>query len=100
MEKHVTVEEARSNFSQLVEDVLRGDQVVITERGVGTVVMIDLERLETLRQIAELWQIPDVIAAVREAEHDLANGRVLRRAQPPRIGELLEEAKRSGLLDD
>ena len=33
MEKFVTVTEAKSHFSELVEDAIRGDEVIITKHG-------------------------------------------------------------------
>ena len=98
MERYVTVSDARQRFLQLVEETLEGDQIVVTKRGTPAVVLIDFERLETLKRIARLWQDPEAMRAMREASEDVKAGRVLKLKQMPSVSELLKTAREKGLL--
>ena len=98
MDRFVTVSEARQRFLQLVDEALAGDQIVVTRHGAPAVALIDFERLETLRQIARLWQDPEALRAMSEAAQDVKAGRVLRTRTVPRVRKLLEAARSRGLL--
>ena len=67
MDRYVSVSEARQRFLQLVDETLEGDQIIVTKRGTPAIVLIDFERLETLKRIAQLWQNPEAMRAMKEA---------------------------------
>lgn len=98
MERHLTASEARQRFLQLIDEVLAGDQVIVTKRGTPAVVLIDFERLETLKSVARLWQDPEALRAMRQASEDLAKGKALRIRSVPRVHELIKAARARGLL--
>lgn len=98
MERYVTVSEARHRFLQLVDETVEGDQIIVTKRGAPAVVLIDFERLETLKRVARLWQDPEAIRAMREASEDMKAGRVLKTKQVPSVQKLLAAARARGLL--
>jgi len=98
MEKYLTASQARQRFLQLIDDAIDGDQIVVTRRGTPAVVLIDFERLETINPIARLWQDPEAIRAMREAEEDVRSGRVLRLRKVAGVRELVSKARAQGLL--
>lgn len=98
MDRYVTASEARQRFLRLIDEAQEGDQIVVTRRGMPAVVLIDFERLETLRSVARLWQDPEALQAMREASEDLSAGRMLRSRRMPAIRELLSKARGKGLL--
>ncbi len=98
MDRYMTVSEARQRFLQLVEETLEGDQIIVTKRGTPAVVLIDFERLETLKRIARLWQDPEALSAMKEALADVKAGRVLKLKRVPKIHELIAAAKQQGLV--
>lgn len=98
MDRYVTVSEARQHFLQLVDETLEGDQIIVTKRGTPAVVLIDFERLETLKRIARLWQDPEAMRAMKEAADDIKAGRVLKLKRMPAISTLLKAAREQGLL--
>lgn len=98
MDRYVSVSEARQRFLQLVDETLEGDQIIVTKRGTPAVVLIDFERLETLKRIARLWQDPEAMRAMKEAADDVKGGRVLKMKRMPGVQELLKVAREKGLL--
>ena len=98
MDRYIPVSEARQRFLQLVDETLEGDQIIVTKRGTPAVVLIDFERLETLKRIARLWQDPEAMQAMKEASDDVRAGRVLKLERMPGVSELLKEAQEKGLL--
>ena len=98
MERYLTASEARRQFLQLVDEAQEGDQIIVTKRGVPAVVIIEFERLETLKIMARLWQDPEALRAIREAADDVKKGRVLKTSRMPGVQGLLEAARNKGLL--
>lgn len=98
MDRYVTASEARQRFLRLIDEAQEGDQIVVTRRGTPVAVLIDFERLETLRSVARLWQDPETLRAMREASEDLNAGRMLRSRRMPAIRELLSKAQGKDLL--
>ena len=98
MERFITASEARQRFLELIKDALDGDQIVVTRRGTPAAVLIDFDRLETLKSLARLWQDPETLRAMREARDDVAAGRVLRIRRVPKIRDLISMARKRGLL--
>lgn len=98
MDRYVSVSEARQRFLQLVDETLEGDQIIVTKRGTPAVVLIDFERLETLKRIARLWQDPEAMRAMKEATDDVKAGRVLKLKHLLGVQGLLKAAREKGLL--
>jgi prevent-host-death family protein len=98
MERYLTVSEARQQFLKLVDHAQEGDQIIVTKHGVPAAVLIDFERLETLKRMAKLWQDPEALRAMKEASEDMKNGRVLKFSRMPTLQELLIAARKKGLL--
>jgi prevent-host-death family protein len=99
MDRYLTVSEARQRFLKLVDETLEGDEFIVTKHGKPAVAIIDFERLQTIKMIAELWQDPEAMRRMREAFEDVKAGRVLRvKGKMPKVRELLKLARASGLL--
>jgi prevent-host-death family protein len=98
MDTYVNATEARQRFLQLLDVVQQGDQVIVTRHGTPAAVLIDFERLETLKSLARLWQDPEALRAMREANEQVKAGRVLRMKGAPRIEEILRTARTKGFL--
>jgi len=98
MDRYLTASEARQRFLALIDEALAGDQIIVTRHGAPAVVMIDFERLQTLRAMARLWQDPEALRAMRESADDVAKGRVLRAKRVPAVREILKLARAQGLL--
>ena len=76
MDTYITATEARQRFLQLLDEVQQGDQVIVTRHGTPAAVLIDFERLETLKSLARLWQDPEALRAMKEANEQVKTGRV------------------------
>jgi prevent-host-death family protein len=99
MERYLTVSEARQRFLRLVDETLEGDQFIVTKRGKPAVALIDFERLQDLRFLAEMWQNRAAMAAMKEGLGDIRAGRVLRvRGQAPRVRDLIKRARARKLV--
>ncbi len=98
MDRYITVSEARQRFLQLVDETIEGDQVIVTKRGKPAIVLIDFERLETLKRVAQLLQHPGALTAMQEAVADSKAGRVLRMDEVPGVAELVQTAREKGLV--
>ena len=98
MDRYVTASEARQRFLQLVEEARGGDQVIVTKHGAPSVVLIDFERLSTLKQMAALWQDPEALRAMHEAHADIKARRVLKMKTVPTVRKLLKAARAKGLV--
>ena len=98
MDRYMTVSEVRQRFLQLVDETVEGDQIIVTKRGKPTVVLIDFERLETLKRVAQLWQDPEALRAMKEAAEDVETGRVLKLKKVPQVHKLLAAARQQGLV--
>lgn len=98
MNTYLTATEARQRFLQLVDDVQQGDQVIVTKHGTPAAVLIDFERLETLRSLARLWQDPEALSAMKEASEQVKAGQVLRMSGTPTVAVTLKAAREQGFL--
>jgi prevent-host-death family protein len=98
VDKYLSASEARQRFLQLIDEAIGGDQIIVTRRGTPAVVLIDFERLETIKQIARLWQDPEAIRAMREADEEVRAGRMMRLRRIPGVRELISKARGRGLL--
>lgn len=98
METYISATEARQRFLQLLDEVQQGDQVIVTKHGAPTAVLIDFERLETLRSLARLWQDPEALRAMKEANQQVEAGQTLRMNGIPTVEKILATARAQGLL--
>jgi antitoxin YefM len=78
--EHVSLADVKNRLSEVVERIEREHgRVVITKHGRPAVVLLSLEDLESLEETLEiLSNNPQLMAAVREAEADVASGRTMR----------------------
>lgn len=80
--EHVSLADVKNHLSEVVERIEREHgRVVITKHGRPSVVLLSLEDLESLEETLEILSDPQLMAAVREAEADVASGRVTRMAK-------------------
>lgn len=65
----------KDRFSELVDRVNREhDRVVVTRNGVPAAVLVSVDELESLEETLEIMSDPEALAAIREAERELAEG--------------------------
>jgi antitoxin YefM len=77
--EHVSLAEVKNRLSEVVERLEREHgRVVITKHGRPAAVMLSLEDLESLEETLEILSDPELMAAVREADADVAAGRATR----------------------
>lgn len=98
MDSYVTATEARQRFLQLLDEVQSGDQVIVTKRGAPAAVLIDFEKLETLKSLARLWQDPESLRAMKESLEDAKKGRMLKIKDTPTVDAILKAARTKGFL--
>ena len=98
MDRYITTSEARQKFLNLVEDVEDGDQVIVTKQGKPKAVLVNFEQLQTLKAVAQLWQDPEALRAMRKSLDDVKAGRVLRLSGAPTVQKILSAARKKGLL--
>ncbi|MSQ47575.1 MAG: type II toxin-antitoxin system prevent-host-death family antitoxin [Deltaproteobacteria bacterium] len=98
MDTFVNATEAGQRFLQLLDDLQEGDQGVVTRHGIPVAVLIDIERLETLKSLVKLWQDPKVLRAMTEASEQVKEGHVLRMTGVPKIEDILKTARTQGFL--
>jgi prevent-host-death family protein len=98
MDSYVTATEARQRFLQLLDEVQSGDQVIVTKRGAPAAVLIDFEKLETLKSLARLWQDPESLRAMKESLEDAKKGRMLKIKGTLTVDAILKAARTKGFL--
>lgn len=98
MDRYITTSEARQKFLSLVEEVEDGDQVIVTKQGKPKAVIVNFEQLQTLKAVAQLWQDPEALRAMRKSMEDVKAGRVLRMTGAPIVQRILSAARKKGLL--
>ena len=98
MDTYVNATQARQRFLQLLDEVQEGDQVVVTRHGTPAAVLIDFERLETLKSLARLWQDPEALRAMKTANEQVKAGHVLTMRGTPKIAKILQAARAEGFL--
>ncbi|MBM4298345.1 MAG: type II toxin-antitoxin system Phd/YefM family antitoxin [Deltaproteobacteria bacterium] len=98
MDRYITTSEARQRFLSLVEEVEDGDQVIVTKQGKPKAVLVNFEQLQTLKAVAQLWQDPGALRAMRKSMEDVKAGRVLRMSGAPTAQRILSAARKKGLL--
>jgi len=96
MNSYVTATEARQRFLQLLDEVESGDQVIVTRRGAPAAVLIDFEKLETLKSLARLWQEPESLRAMKESLEEAKKGKMLKMRGIPKVDAILKAARAQG----
>lgn len=75
----------KDRFSEYVDRVERHhERVVVTRNGRPAAVLISVADLESLEETLDVLSDPDAMAAIREAEAEVARGEVLRGADAVR----------------
>ena len=85
MERYLNVTEARKGLLDLVEQLKKGDRVVLTKRGQPRAVLVNFERYALLEDLAWVLQHPGRQAALHQAWNELQHGKLIR---PPKQGPL------------
>lgn len=98
MDRYLSTSEARQKFLSLVDEVEDGDQVIVTKKGKPRAVIVNFEQLQTLKAVAQLWQDPEALRAMRKSLDDVKAGRVLKLSGVPTVQRILTSARRKGLL--
>lgn len=74
--EEVPLAEVKDRLSEVVERVRKQHgRVVITKHGRPAAVLVSTEDLESLEETLEIMSDPELMAAIREAEADVAAGR-------------------------
>ncbi len=77
--EHVPLADVKNRLSEVVERLEREHgRVVITKHGRPAAVLLSLEDLESLEETLEILSDPELMAAIREADADIAAGRTIR----------------------
>jgi prevent-host-death family protein len=98
MDRYLTTSEAKRRFLNLVDEVEDGDQVIITKRGVPKAVIVNFEELQTLKAMAQVWQDPEALEAMRVSLDEVKHGRTLKLSGAPTVDRILTAARKKGLL--
>lgn len=98
MERYLTTSEARQKFLALIDEVEKGDYIIVTKRGIPKAAIVNFEHLQTLKAVARLWQDPEALRAMQESMSDLKKGKVLRLSGAPEVRQILAAARKKGLL--
>ncbi|MBI2211830.1 MAG: type II toxin-antitoxin system Phd/YefM family antitoxin [Deltaproteobacteria bacterium] len=78
MERYLNVTDARKELLDLVEQLKKGDRVVLTKRGQPRAVLVNFERYALLEDLAWVLQDPGRQAALQQAWNELQRGKVIR----------------------
>ena len=86
---HVPLAEVKNRLSEVVERLEREHgRVVITKHGRPAAVMLSLEDLESLEETLAILSDPELMAAVREADADVAAGGTTRLSKQEALPEI------------
>jgi antitoxin YefM len=76
--EQVPLAEVKNRLSEVVERIEREHgRVVITKHGRPAAVILSIEDLRSLEETLEILSRPDLMAAIAEAEADVAAGRTV-----------------------
>ncbi len=73
-------------------------KLLLQKEGAPAAVLIDFEKLETLKSLARLWQDPESLRAMKESLDDAKKGRMLKMKGTPTVDAILKEARTKGFL--
>jgi antitoxin YefM len=81
----------KARLSEIVTSVVQThDRVIITRNGSPAAVLISVEELESIEETLEIMSDPELMAAIREGESDIAAGRVSTLDEPQRAAAKLK----------
>ena len=87
--EHVPLAEVKNRLSEVVDRLEREHgRVVITKHGHPAAVMLSLEDLESLEETLAVLSDPEFMAAIREADADVAAGRTTRLSKQEALAEI------------
>jgi prevent-host-death family protein len=73
----IPLAEARAQLSQIIDEVVRThERVEITRNGRRAVVLLSADDYDSLTETIDVLSDPELVAAIREGEADLARGDV------------------------
>src|SRR3989338_4612437 len=78
VERYLNVTDARKELLDLVEQLKKGDRVVLTKRGQPRAVLVNFERYALLEDLAWVLQDPGRQAALHQAWDELQRGKLIR----------------------
>ena len=95
VERYLNVTDARKELLDLVEQLKKGDRVVLTKHGQPRAVLVNFERYALLEDLAWVLQDPGRQAALHQAWNELQRGELIRpRKQGPLTVRYLRELSR------
>jgi antitoxin YefM len=87
--EHVPLAEVKNRLSEVVDRLEREHgRVVITRHGHPAAVMLSLEDLESLEETLAVLSDPELMAAIREADAEVAAGHTTRLSKQEALAEL------------
>jgi antitoxin YefM len=87
--EHVPLAEVKNRLSEVVDRLEREHgRVVITKHGHPAAVMLSLEDLESLEETLAVMSDPELMAAIREGDADVAAGRTTRLSKQEALAEI------------
>ncbi len=73
----IAVEQAQSNLSRVVKDVVDGnEEVILTQKGVSLTVIMSLEKYKGWKATLEEMEDPESLKALKRAEEDETTDRL------------------------
>jgi antitoxin YefM len=86
--EHVPLAEVKNRLSEVVDRLEREHgRVVITRHGHPAAVMLSLEDLESLEETLAVLSDPELVAAIREADAEVAGGHTTRLSKQEALAE-------------
>jgi antitoxin YefM len=86
---HVPLAEVKNRLSEVVDRLEREHgRVVITKHGRPAAVMLSLEDLESLEETLAILSDPDLLAAIRAADAEVAAGTTTRLSRQEALDEI------------
>jgi len=84
----------------LVDETGSGTEIVIAKRGIPKAVIVNFDRLQTLKAVARLWQDPKALRAMRRSLDESKQGKMLKLKRPETltVEKILSVARKKGLL--
>ncbi|HWC41264.1 MAG TPA: type II toxin-antitoxin system Phd/YefM family antitoxin [Actinomycetota bacterium] len=87
--EHVSLAEVKNRLPEVVDRLEREHgRVVITKHGRPAAVMLSLEDLESLEETLAILSDPELLAAVREADAEVAAGATTRLSRQEALDEI------------
>jgi antitoxin YefM len=87
--EHVPLAEVKNRLSEVVDRLEREHgRVVITKHGRPAAVMLSLEDLESLEETLAILSDPELVAAIRQADAEIAAGSTTELSEQEALAEL------------